>query len=467
MQANEGSTALPIGAHVWAKGRVKAALPARPMSNPSGIVPFETLVLPRDLDGSTGHFRAPQHYCMLEAQNDYQAVLAFIRSRRGLTHAEAVAITQASSGKPIDPFAWRKGLSNTQRAYLIELERFTLWAVREKKKPVSSITFEDCLAYRDFIANPTPTDLWCGIRSRRRIGPAWRPFAGPLGSTAQTRALAVLSAFYRFLSDKRYLTGNPMSGVAKPRPPSKRKALERVLTIAHWDTINHVLRQLPPTSANIRLRFAVRWLYTTGLRRHELLKATLGDLKFLTLPASTKSDAISGWELNVVGKGGVERDVAVPPSLIRELSQYLKSRGLNSDPLAPENRDVALIGQATDISLRAPWSKAAAEPVDPRRPISAQTFHDQLKAFFKSQAEQIAQTDPVAAAVFAKTSAHWFRHTRISHSLAAGTDLRVEMKNAGHKSPDTTAIYTHVDARERILGNAKFFNTLDDSEGVA
>jgi site-specific recombinase XerD len=467
MQASESSTGLFISPHAWLRDKGAASLPMAILPNVSGIVPFERLVVSRELDGSVGQFRAPQYQCMINAQNDHQAVLAFVRSKRGLTHAEAMAASQSATWKATDPFAWRKGLSNTQRAYLIELERFTLWAVLQRRKALSSLTFDDCIAYREFIANPTPAALWCGTRSRRRIGPAWRPFAGPLASSAQTRTLAVLSAFYRFLSDKRYMTGNPMSGVTKPKPPRREKVLERVLTLDQWQGVNRALKELPPTSSNLRLRFAVRFLYATGLRRQELLNATLGDLKFVTLPATRNAAAAAGWELKVIGKGNVERDVAVPDALIRELSHYLLSRGLAPDPLAPENRHVALIGHAVDVATRAPWSKAAAAPADPRKPIGAQTFYDQLKSFFASYANQLAQTDPAAAEVFRNASTHWLRHSRISHSLAAGTDLRIEMKNAGHKSPETTAIYTHVEARERILGNAGFFSGLDECEVTA
>lgn len=467
MQANEPSTGLFISPHAWLKDKGAASLPITIIPSASGIVPFERLVVPCELDGSTGQFRAPQYQCMINAQNDHQAVLAFVRSKRGLTHAETLAVSQATTWNATDPFAWRKGLSNTQRAYLIEPERFTLWAILLQRKALSSLTFDDCIAYREFIANPIPAVVWCGPRSRRRIGPAWRPFAGPLAPRAQTRALAVLSAFYRFLSDKRYLTGNPMSGVTKPKPPRKENVLERVFTLAQWQGVNHELKELAPTSANMRLRFAIRFLYATGLRRQELLHAAVGDLKFVTLPATPTSTAVAGWELKVVGKGGVERDVAVPEALIRELSQYLRSRGLNADPLAVENRHVALIGQAVDVALRAPWSKVAAAPIDPCKSIGAQTFYDHLKAFFVSYADRLEQADPAAATVFRNASTHWLRHTRISHSLAAGTDLRIEMKNAGHKSPETTAIYMHVEARERILGNAGFFNRLDEYEPAA
>jgi len=465
MIANESSTKLFISPHACSKGNRERGLSIPFLPNASGIVPFERLVVPSVLDGSAGQFRAPQYQCMINAHTDHQAVLAFVRSKRGLTHAEALALNRITAGSDGDPFAWRKALSNTQSAYLIELERFTIWAVLQRRKALSSLTFDDCIAYREFIANPTPSEQWCGSR-RRRIGPAWRPFAGPLGPSAQTRTLTVLNAFYRFLCDKRYLTGNPMSGVVKPKQPRKERVLERVLTLAEWKLVNDALKTLPSTSANLRLRFAVRWLYSTGLRRQELLKAKLGDLKFLALPASPGSAPVSGWELRVIGKGDVERDVAVPDALIRELSAYLLSRGLDSNPLAPANRQVALIGQAVDISARAPWSHEAAKPVDPHRPIGAQTFYDHLKSFFRTLSERIAYADPAAAEVFQHASTHWLRHTRISHSLAAGTDLRVEMKNAGHKSAETTALYTHIEARERILGNAKFFNTLDGEEAA-
>lgn len=464
MQANEESTGLLIAPALWLKETAARSLPATTIPNASGIVPFESLIVPHELNGSAGQFRAPQYQCMISAQNDHEAVLAFVRSKRGLTHAEALAATQKTSWRATDPFAWRKALSNTQRAYLTELERFTLWAILVQRKALSSLNFDDCIAYKEFIANPMPANVWCGSRSRRRIGPAWRPFAGPLGNSAQTRTLAVLSAFYRFLTDKRYLTGNPMSGVTKPKQARKEKVLERVFTVSQWQGLSQALKQLPPTSANIRLSFAIRFLYATGLRRQELLNAVVGDLKLVTLPATATGAAVSGWELRVVGKGGKERDVAVPHTLARELSHYLHSRGLNQDPLAAENRHVALIGQAIDVATRAPWSKAAAMPVDSRKHLGAQTFYDQLKAFFASYADRLEQAEPAAAAVFRSASTHWLRHTRISHSLAAGTDLRIEMKNAGHKSPETTAIYTHVEARERILGNIGFFNRIDESE---
>ncbi len=41
------------------------------------------------------------------------------------------------------PLEWLQSLSNTQRAYRKEAERFLLWAIVEKGEPLSSMTQED------------------------------------------------------------------------------------------------------------------------------------------------------------------------------------------------------------------------------------------------------------------------------------------------------------------------------------
>ena len=47
-------------------------------SGPGAIVPWESLRLPHEVDGSSGTFRAPRHTCTLDANNDYAAVQAWL-----------------------------------------------------------------------------------------------------------------------------------------------------------------------------------------------------------------------------------------------------------------------------------------------------------------------------------------------------------------------------------------------------
>ena len=111
-------------------------------------------------------------------------------------------------------------LSNTQRSYLKETERFLLWASTERNKTLSSITAADCAAYRGFLANPQPAELWCGARGNPRSSPAWRPFEGPLSASASRCATSILKTFYRFMTDHSYLSANPWTGDATPASAS-------------------------------------------------------------------------------------------------------------------------------------------------------------------------------------------------------------------------------------------------------
>ena len=78
---------------------------------------------------------------------------------------------------------------------------------------------EDCIEYRDFLADPQPRSRWCGDRRRERWWPLWRPFERPLSASAQRHAVTILKNLYGFLVDQHYLMGNPWS-VCSPRVDS-------------------------------------------------------------------------------------------------------------------------------------------------------------------------------------------------------------------------------------------------------
>lgn len=450
MRAFHASTGLRIGAHVLDPrssldaGTLQLVVPAS-----TAVVPLEKFVVPQDLDGSNGRFRAPRYQCQLAAENDYGALLSFLREKQG-RHVASLS-TRASGG---DALGWLRNLGPTARAYRTECERFMLWAILERKKPLSSIDFDDAVAYRAFLADPQPADRWCAPRSRGRWGPAWRPFEGPLEAAAQRRALTMLGTFYRFLVDQRYLTGNPWTGVSKPRAPGGAAEHTRSFTQEEWRFISDRLTTLSPTSANLRLRIALPLLYVGRLRRAEIVRARVGHLRWTEMPATPDEPATAGWELLVTGKGDKRRLVPLGQVHVDAIGHYLAARGLQRDVSHPDNANVHLLGHAVDLQERTPW--AAAGAVDPRVGINAQTLYDQLKAFFASCAEELDQVAPQSAAQLRRASTHWLRHTGITHSLAAGTPLDVEMKVAGHASIATTSQYSHAETRRRLQGSAGF-----------
>ena len=148
-------------------------------------MPWEQLRLPHEADGSAGTYRAPHPTCTLDADNDCQAVQAWLSLRKSAA---------------------------TQRAYRKEAERLILWAIVESGRALSSLTTEDAVAYRAFLSRPTPREGWVGpVRPRGALD--WRPFSNGLSARSAAYTLSVLGALFRWLIEQRCLLANPFAGV--------------------------------------------------------------------------------------------------------------------------------------------------------------------------------------------------------------------------------------------------------------
>lgn len=463
LRTHEDSIGLAIGAHVRVARRTlqNAALQAV-VPRETGVVPIDKLIVPAALNGSDGHYRSPRHLCMLNADNDYEALLIWIKSRQSLT-PEEIAIRKTK--RRIDPAApqgpsdWLQYLSHTQRAYLKEAERFLLWSVVERQKPLSSMSLEDCEAYRAFIANPLPAERWCGpYGGVEKWSSRWRPFTGPLSPAAQRHAIVILKSFYGFLVDQCYLVGNPWNGVTRPGAPHAKAARGRSFSPAQWAFLMQQLKGLAASSANHRLAFALQFLYATGLRLHEVMNCKLGDFHFVSYPPDDgESETIEGFEVRVIGKGGKLRIVSVPDETMAVLSSYLASRGLEPHLEALGNQDAYLLGRVVDLDQRAPWSAYAKTPVDPKAGIAGSTLYDQLKRFFQQCAAVLAASDLKGAERLRAASTHWLRHTHASHAIAADVPLDVVQDRLGHASPATTMIYATSEDRRKMKAMRKMF----------
>lgn len=463
LRAHADTLTRRIGDHVAVPRRQRYAHElARVVSRTTGLVPLDKLVVPAELDGRAGAYRRPQAQCLLSATNDYEAVLAWLRAKPGLPPEQVARLREMRrdvSTMP-GPLDWLNFLSHTQRAYRKEAERFLLWAILVRGKPLSSMSHEDCAAYRDFLADP-PAD-WCAPRSRERWSPVWRPFEGPLSHRAQSYALGVLNNLYRFLVDQNYLMGNPWHGVHAPRNSTPKLDVGRSLTEAQWEFVQEQLAALPPTSVNLRLRLALPLLYATGLRRSEVVAATTDDLEWISLPRAGTDERIEGWWLQVVGKGSKLRRVPISPAVAETLGAYLRSRGFEANLTQGRlPRGVALLGQATDTVDRAPW--LGSRRADPSAGITPDALYKQIKRFFSACAQRLAESDERGAERLRAASTHWLRHTHVSHSLAAGTPVEVVQQNAGHSSLDTTTRYVTTEEARRLEAMMGFWSRIAPS----
>ncbi len=429
------------------------------------IRPLEKFIVPVELDGSRGLYRRPQAQCLLKAGNDYQAILTWLRSKQGLTPEQKAHLKARRRQRQIGDASgaeqgldWLQALSNTQRAYRKEAERFLLWAITHQGKALSSMRTEDCALYRDFLADPQPRSRWCGDRARERWSPLWRPFEGPLSASAQRHAVTILKNLHGFLVDQNYLMGNPWSAVSAPPAAESKVSAGRSFSLAQWGFIEAQLKLLPQTSANQRLTLGLHLLYATGLRLSEVVAAKVDDLRWVEYPAdASDDDPVAGWMLRVIGRRQKERDVPVPADVVGELSVYLASRRLDANPANIGNRGAFVLGKASDAAERAAGLNAGKTP-DPLHGIAATTFHDQIKAFFAGCASVLrGQGDGAGAERFDRASTHWMRHSHASHAIASGMAVEIAQQILGHASLATTTLYVTTVPQQRMAAAAKFW----------
>jgi site-specific recombinase XerD len=464
--AHQDSIELQLGRHVaMARSNLYAHELNAVVAPATAIRPLEKFIVPAELDGTRGLYRRPQAQCLLKATNDYQAILAWLRSKHGLTPDQKAHLKARRRQRDLmgnhgveQGLDWLQALSNTQRAYRKEAERFLLWAITHKGNALSSMSNEDCIEYRDFLADPQPRSRWCGDRGRERWSPLWRPFEGPLSASAQRHAVTILKNLYGFLVDQNYLMGNPWSAVGVPRTSGPKVNAGRSFSLAQWQFIQGQLKTLPATSANHRLTFGLHLLYATGLRLSEVVAATVDDLQWVEYPADASDDQpMEGWLLRVIGKGQKEREVPLPADVVGELAKYLVSRGLDADPEDIGNQGAFLLGRASDAAERAP-GLSTGQVIDPRQGIAATTFYDQIKRFFDDCARVLrGQGEAKGAERFEKASTHWMRHSHASHAIAGGMPIEIAQQNLGHASLATTTVYVTTEKRRRMKAVEAFW----------
>lgn len=382
--------------------------------NRRSIVPWESLRLPHEVDGSEGSFRAPAGTCTIDASNDYAAVQTW------LSLQESVA---------------------TQRTYRKEAERLILWAIVERGRALSSLTTDDAIIYRAFLRRPAPRERWVGPL-RPRSSPDWRPFAGNLAVSSVAHALSIVNALFRWLIEQRYVLANPFSGV-KVKGGKKTADLDtsRAFSEGEWSLVRTIAEGLEwsygwSEASAERLRFLLDFGFATGLRASELVGATLGHV--------TTDSRGEHW-LNVTGKGRKSGRVALPPFAWNALIRYLKLREL---PVTPGRwvPETPLVGNLAGEKTSA---------------ITGIRLWAILKRFFRLAADEVAIDHPPLAGKLRRASPHWLRHTHATHALEHGAELTTVRDNLRHASVSTTSLYLHADDAKRaaqlgsIFGRAK------------
>lgn len=353
-----------------------AALPLLPLAQTDAAVPDHPGLARRPVPPG----------CLIPATSDGEALRVWLHAKGAGGRVSGIALSAPG---------WEilLHLSSTQRAYWKEAERFQLWMIHARQSTLSHASPSDCAEYAAFLRNPSPQ--WCGSRGHEKADPLWRPFAGPLGPTAQRYACSVLRGLYRFLVQKRYVRANPWTAAPALSPAARSDAdadtgrAGQVFSATATQRLAAALTALPATSAHHRLGVAVALLQAGALDLQEAVAATADDLRHAP---DTRQ-----WHLQLRRGDRVTRHVELPAPLIAALSAYFRHRGLDARLDSPRNRGAALLGRAADASARAPWTPCAQTPFDPAAGIGAGTLRDQLRLFFQSCARACAGSPELAA----------------------------------------------------------------------
>ncbi|WP_330997033.1 IS1096 element passenger TnpR family protein [Burkholderia stagnalis] len=392
-----------------------------------GLVPLERLAAPVELSGATGTNRAPG-FPFICAEHDLAALHAWLYRYRD---------------RPA-----------TLRAYTREVERFVLWTLKVRGVAVASLRVEDCDAYKDFLAQPSPD--FCGPKRPRSSG-RWRPFTGALSADSQAYAVRTLRMAFDWLVKVRYLAGNPWSAVTLPATVAREWSLqiERALPAGLARTVRDALdahcARPGEDAAQWRVaRAAIGLMVDSGLRRAEAAGARRAAMK--------RVDGVKGqsvWTLTLVGKRSKVRTVPVSPATLDALRAHWADRALAWD--ANDAAD-ALDGEPFDAPLIAPLAIPGTRAAQARHEAAVASYAPDalgrlVRTALKRLQVELQRWGALSlwdAAQLKNTSAHALRHTFGTDAAARGVPLDVVQQILGHASLATTSIYVKAQ-QQRVL----------------
>lgn len=343
-----------------------------------------------------------------------------------------------------------EGSEHTARAYRREAVRFLLWLNVERGRALREATLRDCLDFREFLADPPPQ--WCGLRGPVIGSDDWRPLQGPLSIGARRQAVVILTNLYRFLQDQALVEGNPWSAVRTPKHAAPRIDVGRSLTKAQWAAVKEATRCQRLCGSEhdaLQLRWVVDFLYMTGLRRAEMVTATVGDLRWVDIDEPGMSDArseprLGGWVIDVVGKGQRQRQVPVPCDLVQDLRDLLSLRSWHGGLEANLYRPLL-------VAWAAVKSDDAKTPTKPLPAMSERGLARKLKQVFLVAATEMTRRGrPQDACALERASVHSLRHTFGVHAVEADVPLDVIQQTLGHASLATTTVYVRAQLGRRL-----------------
>ena len=218
------------------------------------------------------------------------------------------------------------------------------------------------------------------------------------------RKISSLKSFYKFLQKTKQIDLNPLI---------KHKVLKvekRIQTPFSQLEISKVITHLEEKDdfVSVRNLLIVELLYSTGMRRGELISIQLSDV------------ALSDKLIKVIGKRNKERFVPLLASVIKTMSRYLELRK-------------EVVSASHFLFLTEKGNK-----------LYETLVYRVVNSYFSNASSK------------EKKSPHLLRHSFATHLLNEGADLNSVKELLGHASLASTQVYTHnsVEKMKKVYNQA-------------
>lgn len=207
------------------------------------------------------------------------------------------------------------------------------------------------------------------------------------------RKLSTLKTYFKFLLKRGDISHNPMLKVTTPKTGKRLPVYLQVTEIEHlFERVT-----FGDDYAGQRDRLLLELLYTTGMRRAELIGLRLENIDLFNR------------QLKVVGKGNKERLIPFGPALAKHIQTFMQVRAANF-PNIPHS----------EILL-----------TDKGKPLYPKAVYNIVKRYL-SVVSTVEQRSP-----------HTLRHTFATHLSNNGAELNAIKALLGHSSLAATQVYTH------------------------
>jgi integrase/recombinase XerC len=232
-----------------------------------------------------------------------------------------------------------------------------------------------------------------------------------ISNTSVNRKVSSLKSFYRFLLKTKQIEVSPLlkhKALKTPKNlqiPFSEKELDAVLNRIEY----------PKGFEGVRDKLIIDLLYTTGIRRTELIH-----LKVSNVNNATNT-------LKVLGKRNKERILPILPIISQQITSYFSERANLEQIKAEDYFFLTIKGVKMSDSL----------------------VYRLINDYFSIVSEKV------------KKSPHILRHTFATHLLNNGADINSVKELLGHSSLASTQVYTHSSLSElkKVYGNAHPRNT--------